>query len=121
MTDTLRIATRKSQLALWQAEYVADALKQAHQSLKDHLTPFRMNDLPPAKSYRHLDLVAFRIFNFLGTELVHHRLGDVLVGTRPDVHNLVIAFAIGHETGTILVLDLLNLGLRNRKAIGATE
>jgi len=30
MTDTIRIATRKSPLAMWQAEHVADALRNAH-------------------------------------------------------------------------------------------
>ena len=37
MTDTLRIATRKSQLALWQAEYVRDILLQYHPDLKVEL------------------------------------------------------------------------------------
>ncbi|VAW98019.1 Porphobilinogen deaminase [hydrothermal vent metagenome] len=38
MTDTLlRIATRKSQLALWQANYVADLLKNAHPGLEIEL------------------------------------------------------------------------------------
>lgn len=32
-TDTLRIATRKSPLALWQAEHVAERLRQAHPGL----------------------------------------------------------------------------------------
>jgi len=35
--DTLRIATRKSPLALWQAEYVADRLRQAHPGLNVEL------------------------------------------------------------------------------------
>jgi hydroxymethylbilane synthase len=35
----LRIATRKSQLALWQAEHVAAALRQAHEGLKVELVP----------------------------------------------------------------------------------
>ena len=33
MTDTIRIATRKSPLAMWQAEHVADALRAAHPGL----------------------------------------------------------------------------------------
>jgi len=37
MTDTLRIATRKSQLALWQAEYVRDVLLQYHPDLNVEL------------------------------------------------------------------------------------
>ena len=37
MPDTLRIATRKSQLALWQAEYVKAELEKAHESLNVEL------------------------------------------------------------------------------------
>lgn len=39
MSRTVRIATRSSQLALWQAEFVADALKQAHPGLEVELVP----------------------------------------------------------------------------------
>jgi hydroxymethylbilane synthase len=38
-TGTLRIATRKSQLALWQAEHVADLLRSAHPGLVVELVP----------------------------------------------------------------------------------
>ncbi len=37
--DTLRIATRKSPLALWQSEHVADRLRQAHPGLEVVLVP----------------------------------------------------------------------------------
>jgi len=37
--DTLRIATRKSPLALWQSEHVADGLRQAHPGLNVVLVP----------------------------------------------------------------------------------
>ncbi len=36
---TLRIATRKSPLALWQSEYVADRLRQAHPGIEVELVP----------------------------------------------------------------------------------
>jgi hydroxymethylbilane synthase len=39
VTDELRIATRKSQLALWQAEHVAALLRQAHPGLVIELVP----------------------------------------------------------------------------------
>ena len=39
MTQTLRIATRKSQLALWQAEHVAALLREAHPGLQIELVP----------------------------------------------------------------------------------
>ncbi len=37
--DTLRIATRKSPLALWQSQHVADALRAAHPGLSVSLVP----------------------------------------------------------------------------------
>ena len=54
MTDTLRIATRKSQLALWQAEYVRDILLQYHPDLKVELVKMttqgdKILDTPLAK------------------------------------------------------------------------
>ncbi|MDH3949152.1 MAG: hydroxymethylbilane synthase, partial [Gammaproteobacteria bacterium] len=54
MTDTLRIATRKSQLALWQAEYVRDVLTQYHPDLNVELVKMttegdRILDTPLAK------------------------------------------------------------------------
>lgn len=39
MTTQLRIATRKSQLALWQAEHVASLLRSAHAGLQVELVP----------------------------------------------------------------------------------
>jgi hydroxymethylbilane synthase len=39
VTDALRIATRRSQLALWQAEHVAALLRQAHPGLVIELVP----------------------------------------------------------------------------------
>jgi hydroxymethylbilane synthase len=39
VSATLRIATRKSQLALWQAEHVAMLLRQAHAGLQVELVP----------------------------------------------------------------------------------
>lgn len=41
MTQTIRIATRKSPLALWQAEHVAELLAAAHPGLKPELVPMR--------------------------------------------------------------------------------
>jgi len=54
MTDTLRIATRKSQLALWQAEYVKTALEAIHADLKVELVKMttqgdKILDTPLAK------------------------------------------------------------------------
>jgi hydroxymethylbilane synthase len=54
MTRRLRIATRKSQLALWQADFVADALRHAHPGLEIELVTMtskgdRILDAPLAK------------------------------------------------------------------------
>ncbi|MFZ1495015.1 MAG: hydroxymethylbilane synthase [Candidatus Competibacter denitrificans] len=53
-SDTLRIATRKSALALWQAEHVAERLRQAHPGLRVELLGMvtrgdRILDSPLAK------------------------------------------------------------------------
>ena len=45
----IRIATRKSALALWQAEYVKARLEQAHPGLKVSLVPIS-GVKPPAKA-----------------------------------------------------------------------
>lgn len=39
MTQTIRIATRKSELALWQANHVADRLRETHPGLRVELLP----------------------------------------------------------------------------------
>jgi len=54
MTQIIRIATRKSPLALWQANFVKDALEDAHTSLQVELVPMstkgdRILDTPLAK------------------------------------------------------------------------
>ncbi len=54
MTDTIRIATRKSQLALWQAEYVRDMLQLHHPDLNVELVKMstqgdKILDTPLAK------------------------------------------------------------------------
>ncbi len=57
-----------------------------------------------------LDHVPPGVFHLVGTQLIHHRLGDHVVGMRPDVHNLVVTLAAGHQPGCILGLDVLDLG-----------
>ena len=41
MTERLRIATRQSALALWQAEHVAARLRSAHPGLDVELVPMK--------------------------------------------------------------------------------
>ena len=47
-----------------------------------------------------------------GSDPLHHRLGDLLVGGGPDVHHLVVALAVGDQTRRVLSLDFLYLRLR---------
>ena len=42
-------------------------------------------------------------------ELLHHHLADFVSRTTPDVDHLVVAFALGHETGGVLLFDRLDL------------
>ena len=44
-------------------------------------------------------------------QVVHHRLGDLVVGARPDVDHLVVALTAGHQTGSELLLDLADFFL----------
>ena len=57
------------------------------------------------------DLVTLGIRDLFLAKLVHHGLGDLLGGARPDVHHLVVALAVGQQAGGILALDRLHLGL----------
>ena len=41
-------------------------------------------------------------------ELLHHHLADFVSRTAPDVDHLVVAFALGHKTGGVLLFDRLD-------------
>ena len=56
-----------------------------------------------------------RIDRVFDAELLHHGLSDLVVGTRPDVDHLVVALAVGDETGRVLVLDLLHVLVGGRR------
>ena len=46
------------------------------------------------------------IFDLLRADAFDHRLGDLLVGARPDIDDLVVALARRHQTRLELLLDL---------------
>ena len=46
---------------------------------------------------------------FFGDPL-HHKLGDQIVGSRPDIDNLVVLLALGDQTLAVLHFDLLHFG-----------
>ena len=54
------------------------------------------------------DFLAFAVNHRFGAQIVHHRLGDLVVGARPDIHHLVVALALGHQPGGVLVVDFLD-------------
>ncbi len=48
---------------------------------------------------------------FFVAKFVHHDLGNLVAGTAPDIHHLVIALALSHQTIGVLGLDFLHFGL----------
>ena len=64
-----------------------------------------------------LDELAGRVLDLVRPEFVHHRLRHLVVGARPDVDDLVVAFAVGYQTGRVLVLYLLHFSLGYGKNI----
>ncbi len=55
-----------------------------------------------------IDFLAFAVDGLLLGQLRHHDLADFVAGLAPDVHDLVVALASGHQTGDVLLLDLLD-------------
>ena len=53
-----------------------------------------------------LFVLAVAVFNHFNTEVFHHRLGDLVIGTSPNIHDLVITLTASHQTGSKLLLDL---------------
>jgi len=97
MTDTLRIATRKSQLALWQAEYVRDMLKLHHPDLDIELVKMstqgdKILDTPLAKVGGKGLFVKELERSLLDeeTDIAVHSMKDVPVKLPPSLHLSVI-------------------------------
>ncbi len=97
MTDTLRIATRKSQLALWQAEYVRDMLQLHHPDLNVELVKMstqgdKILDTPLAKVGGKGLFVKELERSLLDekTDIAVHSMKDVPVELPEDLHLAVI-------------------------------
>ncbi len=97
MSKTLRIATRKSPLALWQAEYVRDRLVAAHADLKVELVRMttqgdKILDSPLAKIGGKGLFVKELEDGLLGgrADLAVHSMKDVPVELPPGLHLPVI-------------------------------
>ena len=52
--------------------------------------------------------IAFAINDLLFRKVVHHRLGDFIVGLRPEVDHLVVLLALGYQARSVLRLDLFH-------------
>src|SRR5690606_4949022 len=55
-----------------------------------------------------LDFVTVAINNLVLGQVGHHRLGDFIVGLRPQVDHLVVLLALGYQAGGILGFDFLH-------------
>jgi len=93
VTETLRIATRKSPLALWQAEHVASLLRAAHPGLEVSLvkmvtTGDRILDAPLAKVGGKGLFVKELEQGLLGNhaDIAVHSMKDVPVELPPGLH-----------------------------------
>ncbi len=53
-------------------------------------------------------VLAMTILDRLVGEVIHQRLADFIARTAPDVHHLVVALALRHQTGGVLLLDFLD-------------
>ena len=63
-------------------------------------------------------LDALEVGRLLGAELLHHRLGDLIIRARPDVHDLVVALAVRDQTRGVLILDLLHFTVGRGHELG---
>jgi hydroxymethylbilane synthase len=97
VSNTLKIATRKSPLALWQAEFVADTLRQLHPGLEVSLLPMstkgdRVLDSPLAKIGGKGLFVKELENGLLNNEadIAVHSTKDVPVGFPEGLHLAVI-------------------------------
>ena len=54
------------------------------------------------------NLLAVTVDRRFGGELGHHHLAHLVGRAAPDVHHLVVAFTLGHETGRVLGFDFLD-------------
>ena len=78
---------------------------------------------------RLLFILALAVGHGLFRQARHHGLGYLIVSSRPDIDDLVVLLALGHQTGTILLLDFgylalcagneLGFRLGNREVINA--
>ena len=102
------------------------AIRLGHQATHTGQLPDLRRGATSARISHHVDRVkrflvdrlALGILNLLGAEFVHHGFCHLVVGTRPDIDNLVVTLAIGYQARSVLVLDLLNLGFRDRQDVG---
>ena len=110
MRDRLRIATRESALALWQAQAVATALRQAHRGLEVELVPMttrgdQILDRPLADiGGKGLFLKALEVAMLEGAaELAVHSMKDVPAQLDPEF--ILISVLPRHDPSDALVCN----------------
>ena len=47
----------------------------------------------------------------LNAKLIHHGFGDLIARTTPNIHDFIVALALGHQTGSVLNFNFLHLFL----------
>ena len=87
-------------------------------------------DIDRVKGLLTLFLTLF-VDNRLGRKTFHHRLGDQVVGARPDIDDLVVLLTLGNQTGGVLIFDFfdfcfsltndLGFGFRNYKVVNTNR
>ena len=58
-----------------------------------------------------IDFLALAVDGFLFRQLFHHRFGNLVTTTTPNIHHFVIAFALRHQTLAILLFDFFHFHL----------
>jgi hypothetical protein len=56
----------------------------------------------------HARLAGNTVDHRLATQLLHHRLGDLVAGAAPDIYHLVVTFTVSHQAGSVLSVDFMH-------------
>ena len=65
----------------------------------------------------HASFSGNTIYDGFGTQLIHHGLGNHIACAAPDIHNLVVALAIRHQTRGVLCMDFHHFFFCSRNQI----
>ena len=65
-----------------------------------------------------IHFLTFAVSHFLAGKIIHHRFGNLIAGTTPNIHHFVVALAVGHQTLAVLVFDFFHLGIGFGQQLG---